>query len=138
MFEGHYHDAGCIPVSFRIDGDSPDAFRYLVRESLRLDCAHLADAEEEGQVLVEADLATRLDRLALFARLSAEIERGIDTFSLSGSDLPHFRSVLREVLFAEQEFTHYAQEEGEVLPVVESSERCALIDALALQIGGLY
>jgi hypothetical protein len=114
-------------------------FSYIVREEVRLGCTHVSDCAARGTLADEDGLAELFDRLALFSRWAADLERGLTTgFEIASSELESCRYVLRDLLVAEAEWIPLTEQEGDVVNVVEAKCRVDLVDSLAAQIGGLF
>jgi hypothetical protein len=126
-------------VLLRIAPDELDHFCYIVREEVRIGCTHVSDCAARGTPEAENGLAELFDRLALFSRWAADLERGLTTgFEIASSELESCRYVLRDLLVAEAEWIPLTEQEGDVVNVVEAKCRVDLVDSLAAQIGGLF
>lgn len=112
-----------------IADDEREHWGYLLREQLGADAQAITeDADDAGN-------ADRLERLRLFARLGAEVERGQDRHTIQEGQVEGFRGWLRASLFMEAESVH--PEHDGPLVMIASQERSALCERLSAQLGGL-
>lgn len=119
------------PRGLAINTDELEHWAYLVREQLDTDAVTLAEAETHDE-----HGAGFFERVALFARLAAEVERGHHWHPFrNGQEVERFREWLRATLFMEAESIH--PEHDGPLVVIASQERVALCERLSVQLGGL-
>lgn len=119
----------CVEIPMR------ETLGYLVRESLSLLCNQVVDCEREGQW--EDGIAAHCAALALYSRISVEIDSEGGSFWIAPNELEPFRAFLRDALAAAHQ-DKWDAESGDVMTLVRSDEQTEVIDALALQVGGLY
>jgi hypothetical protein len=129
-----------------------DHFHYVVLEEVNCCCDYLDDVKGGRAALGEKfdngchdDLRGVFDRLSIFSRYAAQLERGETRFVVADEELPAFKHALCSQILAEGELQSMASEAEEAgtligdatLEIVESKCRIDLVNSLADQVGGL-